>query len=99
MDSNRLESNGNDSKINHSVHHQPPLTPSARLSALNIVGDLLRKVGALELKLSSCRNIVKENGEKTSDKNGFSSLTIDRSKKIPRGASSPAVKNICDENS
>lgn len=38
-----------------------PLTPSARLSALNIVGDLLRKVGALELKLSSCRNIVKEN--------------------------------------
>lgn len=39
----------------------PPLTPSARLSALNIVGDLLRKVGALELKLSSCRNIVKEN--------------------------------------
>merc|ERR1711997_761976 len=43
-------------------HHQPPLTPSARLSALNIVGDLLRKVGALELKLSSCRNIVKENG-------------------------------------
>ena len=39
----------------------PALTPSARLSALNIVGDLLRKVGALELKLSSCRNIVKEN--------------------------------------
>jgi len=36
----------------------PPLTPSARLSALNIVGDLLRKVGALEIKLSSCRNMV-----------------------------------------
>lgn len=36
-----------------------PLTPSARTSALNIVSDLLRKVGALELKLSSCRNIVK----------------------------------------
>lgn len=32
-----------------------PLTPSARISALNIVGDLLRKVGALELKLVSCR--------------------------------------------
>jgi len=56
----------------------PPLTPSARISALGIVGDLLKKVGALELKLVSCRNIVKENGEKTSDKNGFSSLTIDR---------------------
>jgi len=62
MDSNRLETSITDSKINNSVHHQPPLTPSARLSALNIVGDLLRKVGALELKLSSCRNIVKENG-------------------------------------
>ena len=62
IDSNRRESNANDSKISNSVHHQPPLTPSARLSALNIVGDLLRKVGALELKLSSCRNIVKENG-------------------------------------
>merc|ERR1719500_74434 len=59
----------------------PPLTPSARISALGIVGDLLKKVGALELKLVSCRNIVKENGEKSSDKNGFSSLTIDRSKK------------------
>jgi len=43
-------------------HNSSTLTPSARLSALNIVGDLLRKVGALELKLSSCRNIVKENG-------------------------------------
>ena len=31
-----------------------------RISALGIVGDLLRKVGALELKLVSCRNIVKE---------------------------------------
>ena len=44
-----------------SPSHSNNLTPSARLSALNIVGDLLRKVGALELKLSSCRNIVKEN--------------------------------------
>ncbi|KAG7460237.1 hypothetical protein MATL_G00219310 [Megalops atlanticus] len=31
-----------------------PLTPSARISALNIVGDLLRKVGALESKLVFC---------------------------------------------
>ena len=88
-----------------------------RISALGIVGDLLKKVGALELKLVkpgktcfqnpyltlfifqvSCRNIVKENGEKGSEKNGFSSLNIDRSKKLPRGASSPAVKNLCDES-
>ncbi|XP_030196134.1 nuclear distribution protein nudE-like 1-A isoform X1 [Gadus morhua] len=37
-----------------------PLTPSARLSALNIVGDLLRKVGALESKLAACRNFAKD---------------------------------------
>uniref|UniRef100_G1LSL7 NudE neurodevelopment protein 1 n=1 Tax=Ailuropoda melanoleuca TaxID=9646 RepID=G1LSL7_AILME len=35
-----------------------PLTPAARISALNIVGDLLRKVGALESKLASCGNFV-----------------------------------------
>ncbi|EDK97390.1 nuclear distribution protein nudE homolog 1 isoform d [Mus musculus] len=35
-----------------------PLTPAARISALNIVGDLLRKVGALESKLASCRNFM-----------------------------------------
>merc|ERR1719334_2324241 len=85
------------------AHHNgstPPLTPSARISALGIVGDLLRKVGALELKLVSCRNIVKENGKENGEKNGFSSLNgIDRSKRIPRGASSPAVKNMCESSS
>lgn len=30
-------------------------TPSTRISALNMVGDLLRKVGALESRLASCR--------------------------------------------
>ncbi|TNN03337.1 hypothetical protein fugu_000366 [Takifugu bimaculatus] len=37
-----------------------PLTPSARISALNIVSDLLRKVGALESKLAACRNFSKD---------------------------------------
>ncbi|XP_071954600.1 nuclear distribution protein nudE-like 1-A [Antedon mediterranea] len=41
-----------------------PLTPTARISALNIVGDLLRKVGALENKLASCRNFVKDQPRK-----------------------------------
>ncbi|XP_054154475.1 nuclear distribution protein nudE-like 1-B [Oppia nitens] len=39
----------------------PLLSPSTRISALNIVSDLLRKVGALESKLASCRNIVTTN--------------------------------------
>ncbi|KAM4820263.1 nuclear distribution protein nudE homolog 1 isoform 3-T3 [Thomomys bottae] len=41
-----------------SSHSGTPLTPAARISALNIVGDLLRKVGALESKLASCRNFM-----------------------------------------
>lgn len=38
--------------------HIPLLSASSRISALNIVSDLLRKVGALESKLASCRNIM-----------------------------------------
>lgn len=37
-----------------------PLTTSARISALNIVGELLRKVGNLESKLASCRDFAYE---------------------------------------
>ncbi|XP_029996262.1 nuclear distribution protein nudE homolog 1-like isoform X2 [Sphaeramia orbicularis] len=37
-----------------------PLTTSARISALNIVGELLRKVGNLESRLASCREYVNE---------------------------------------
>ena len=33
----------------------PVMSPSTRTSALNIVSDLLKKVGALEYKLASCR--------------------------------------------
>ncbi|KAF2365047.1 NUDE domain [Trinorchestia longiramus] len=40
---------------------EAPMTPSARMNALNIVGDLLRKVGALESRLASCRTLVKDN--------------------------------------
>ncbi|KAK2160804.1 hypothetical protein LSH36_127g18066 [Paralvinella palmiformis] len=46
------------SNIMNTNSGQTPLTPSARISALNIVGDLLRKVGALETKLASCKNFV-----------------------------------------
>ncbi|XP_026725008.1 nuclear distribution protein nudE homolog 1-like [Trichoplusia ni] len=35
------------------------MTPSSRVTAINIVGDLLRKVGALESKLASCRGTVR----------------------------------------
>ncbi len=104
-----------------SSNGQQPLAPSARISALNIVGDLLRKVGALELKLVSCRNIVKEGGgggsvggpsssnsSSTVNVNGAGGvpasssssggLDLDRSKRIPRGGSTPAIKKIVDSS-
>ncbi|XP_072299330.1 nuclear distribution protein nudE-like 1-B isoform X1 [Eucyclogobius newberryi] len=46
------------------------LTPSARISALNIVGDLLRKVGALESKLAACRNFAKDQAARKKYENG-----------------------------
>lgn len=48
-------SNGQSSLVREPL---PLLSPNTRNSALNIVSDLLRKVGDLESKLASCRNIV-----------------------------------------
>ncbi|XP_015929638.1 nuclear distribution protein nudE homolog 1 isoform X2 [Parasteatoda tepidariorum] len=50
--------------LNNHLNTSSPLTPSSRISSLNIIGDLLRKVGALESKLASCRAYVKENSPK-----------------------------------
>jgi len=66
-----------------------PLTPSARQSALHIVGDLLKKVGALELKLSSCRNIVKEN----SSGSGANSLAV-RNHQLGSSGQSTSANNL-----
>ncbi|XP_053381571.1 nuclear distribution protein nudE homolog 1-like [Mercenaria mercenaria] len=55
-----------------------PLTPSARISALNIVGDLLRKVGALENKLASCRNFVKDPPRGSNPRSGNSPVNSPR---------------------
>mgnify|MGYP001791075763 CR=1 FL=1 len=48
-----------------------PLTPTARISALNIVGDLLRKVGALETKLNAVKNTVKDQSPMTKPRYGY----------------------------
>merc|ERR1711988_1727140 len=69
-----------------SPRHNQTLTPSARMSALNIVGDLLRKVGALELKLSSCRNIVKENGAPATPTTTPMATTADTRRRSSRSA-------------
>nr|CAD7428885.1 unnamed protein product [Timema monikensis] len=52
---------GSPLKISHPGGIQNiPMTPSTRISAMNIVSDLIRKVGALESKLASCRNASRE---------------------------------------
>nr|CAB3264240.1 nuclear distribution protein nudE homolog 1 [Phallusia mammillata] len=61
--------------ITHNGLERTPLTPSARISALNIVGDLLRKVGALESKLASCRNFVQEQPTWTSKRSNSTKLS------------------------
>ncbi|CAL1527478.1 unnamed protein product [Lymnaea stagnalis] len=69
-----------------------PLTSSARISALNIVGDLLRKVGALESKLANCRNFTKDEPR---NKTGTSPLNSPRNPLLNRGSSlvvQPIVK-------
>lgn len=64
-----------------------PLTPPARISAMNIVGDLLRKVGTLESKLASCRNASRENLQSgdTPSRDAY------RGRRLNRGTSSPSI--------
>jgi len=61
------------------------ITQAARHSALNIVGDLLRRVGALENKLSTCRTMVKEG-------NGSVKETTRAKLLLTRGTSTTAVQ-------
>lgn len=71
----------------HSGYGNSPLTPSARISALNIVGDLLRKVGALESKLASCRNFVKDQPRNPRGSTGSSSPSDSpRPSRIPKSS-------------
>ncbi|XP_071813822.1 nuclear distribution protein nudE-like 1 [Apostichopus japonicus] len=72
-----------------------PLTPSARISALNIVGDLLRKVGALENKLASCKNFVKERDQQQIPRKAISPIDSPRSaKRANRTGAVPSPGNL-----
>lgn len=99
-DSNRLATDGAAAKAaaSNGTSQQPgvgssgqtPLTPSARVSALNIVGDLLRKVGTLESKLASCRNFVKSPQKEESEGTPAAMVSsIGRTHLKPRALSSP----------
>lgn len=57
---------------NNSFLMASPINASTRISALNIVSDLLRKVGALESKLNSCRSTTcnqPQLGQRNRDRN------------------------------
>merc|ERR1712080_363183 len=69
-ESNRIKKTDSNNIANHKqtpVQNTPTqMSPSARISALNIVSDLLRKVGALESKLARCRNFVQDHPQSSS---------------------------------
>lgn len=66
------------------------MTASSRISAMNIVGDLLRKVGALESKLASCRGSPRESIS-TGD---LAVRDQYRSRRLNRGTSTPSIHNL-----
>lgn len=67
---NRLRrSNGKTSFITNATSSNVPH------SALNIVGDLLKKVGVLESKLQSCRDCIKEKPDHIVEKRASNALT------------------------
>jgi len=71
------------------------MSPSARISALNIVSDLLRKVGALESKLARCRNFVQDHpgggGGATSPHMLFGAPSLgEHATSLPNGVASDA---------
>ncbi|XP_043485010.1 nuclear distribution protein nudE-like 1-B [Leptopilina heterotoma] len=45
---------------NNNNNMNPPLAPCTRILAMNMIGDLMRKVGALENKINTCRNASRE---------------------------------------
>ncbi|XP_022196208.1 nuclear distribution protein nudE-like 1-B [Nilaparvata lugens] len=58
------------------------MSPTTRISAMNIVGDLLRKVGALESKLAACRNT---DGPREMHRG---------TRRLNRGTSTPSIQNL-----
>ncbi|XP_011876515.1 PREDICTED: nuclear distribution protein nudE-like 1-A isoform X2 [Vollenhovia emeryi] len=46
--------------IGNNNNNSQPLPPCTRILAMNMIGDLMRKVGALENKLNTCRNAFRE---------------------------------------
>ncbi|XP_062508176.1 nuclear distribution protein nudE-like 1 [Corticium candelabrum] len=76
--------------VNDHTEATTPLTQSTRIAALNIVGDLLRKVGALETKLATSRNIRRV-------KAANSPTMSPRGKRVARSTSTSNTSNSVKE--
>lgn len=72
----------------------PLLSASSRISALNIVSDLLRKFGALESKLASCRNITGVSSSITKNPTIAKSVTNSPNSSVDNSPIHPAFKDI-----
>ncbi|KAK0169933.1 hypothetical protein PV328_010561 [Microctonus aethiopoides] len=46
--------------MNNNNNMNMPMPPSSRIQAMNLIGDLMRRVGAMENKLNTCRNTSRE---------------------------------------
>ncbi|XP_044008889.1 nuclear distribution protein nudE-like 1-A isoform X1 [Aphidius gifuensis] len=57
---NNNNNNNNNINNNNNNNMNMPMAPSTRILAMNMIGDLMRKVGALENKLNTCRNASRE---------------------------------------
>lgn len=66
------------------------MSPATRISAMNIVGDLLRKVGALESKLASCRNASRD----SIATNDPPRESFRGGRRLNRGTSTPSIHNL-----
>jgi len=64
------------------------LTPPPRISALNVVGDLLRKVGSLEARLASCQSHTRDCMSPGEGRDQH------RARRLNRGTSSPTINNL-----
>lgn len=92
VDSNKM-ANANSAPplktLNQTPNQNIRLTPLSRTSAMDIVGELLRKIGALESKLASCRA-----GKDTIIQSGDSLRETHRGRRLNRGTSSPSINSL-----
>ncbi|BET02741.1 Hypothetical protein NTJ_15559 [Nesidiocoris tenuis] len=99
VDSNKIDSSG-DNGATPANHNGPAqlknlsngMAPPSRISAINIVGDLLRRVGVLESKFAAAQPLSRTGCLMSPGDN--SERERYRSGRLNRGTSSPSIHNL-----